>query len=212
MEENNVNNENETQVSQQNTIGQNHICFQNHCWKMCLGMVVAAFLGGFLATYFVTDQMFKFAFIHHQAFNPVRIQNEMFRDMHRFDREIDRYNKDFDRDFDNFGKYFKNPHKKHNPLIADRDFGNNFKLDSDMNNRKFEVEVDLRPFNNDESKVNFNVRGRKLTVFGDSEIKEDGYEEKINFTQDYILPKNADIANISKKRDGNKLEIIVPLK
>ena len=53
---------------------------------------------------------------------------------------------------------------------------------------------------------------RKITVFGSSKHIEDGYEQDIQFSQDYILPKNADIANVTKEKDGNRLIISVPIK
>ena len=63
-----------------------------------------------------------------------------------------------------------------------------------------------------DSKVNFNVQGRKLTVFGKSEVKDKEFEQDIQFSQDFILPENADTAKISKEKDGNKLIISVPIK
>ena len=57
----------------ENSEEKKHICFKDHCWKMCLGMIVAAFIGGFLATYFVADQVIERChrdhFIKHNSFN-----------------------------------------------------------------------------------------------------------------------------------------------
>ena len=36
--------------------------------------------------------------------------------------------------------------------------------------------------------------------------------ENVSFSQDFLLPANADINNITKTKDGKKLIISVPLK
>ena len=77
---------------------------------------------------------------------------------------------------------------------------------------KFNVIVSLKPFQGDESKVNYNIQGRKLRVFGKSKVTDKDYEHDIEFSQDFILPENADTAKISKVKDGKKLIISVPLK
>ena len=41
---------------EQNTENQQMTEDKKHCWKKCLAMVIAAFLGGFLAVYFVASQ------------------------------------------------------------------------------------------------------------------------------------------------------------
>ena len=86
------------------------------------------------------------------------------------------------------------------------------KIKTELENDKYKVIIGLNAFQGDESKINYNVAGRKLTVFGSSKVKEKKYEQDMSFSQDFLLPYNADIANISKKKDGNKLVIEVPLK
>lgn len=192
MEENNNNQENR------------HVCFEKHCWKQCLGMVLAAFLGGFLAFYFVADQTMQRVH-HHHMYKPHRMEQKMFDDMHRMYRQ----------DMKAFDDMFK---KHHMPKFKEPAMGipffmmDNVKIKTEYDDDKFNIIVCLKPFRGDESKVNYNVDGRKITVFGSSQHKEDGYEQDIQFSQDYILPKNSDIANITKEKDGNRLIISVPIK
>ena len=194
MEENNNN----------NNLENRHICFEKHCWKQCLAMVLASFLGAFLAIYFVTDQLMQRMHNHHM-YRPHRMEQRMFDDMHRM----------YKQDMKAFDEMFK---KHHIPKMKEQHFGmplfmmDTVNIKTEYNDNSFDIIVGLKPFNGDESKINYNVNGRKLTVFGESKVKDDGYEQDVAFSQDYILPKNSDIENISKTKDGNRLIISVPIK
>ena len=227
MEENNENN-NETvnnqnpaedalkQESEQTVNKGNHVCFENHCWKKCLAMVLAAFAGGFLAVYFVSDQIAerhiqKYQSKHHapkydnylkrQKIDPIYERN-----LREFERAFE--HDDLDDDF----LSLKMPEIRM-PEIRMPDFtadGVNIKTDIDED--EYKIKIGLTPFNDDESKINYNVTGRKLTVFGSSEVKNDNYSENIAFSQDFILPDNADRTAIKKVKKGKTLIISVPLK
>ncbi len=192
MEENNNNQENK------------HICFEKHCWKQCLGMVIAAFLGGFLAFYFVADQTMEKLHYRHMS-KPHRMEQQMLHDMHKM----------YKQDMKAFDDMFK---KQHMRKFKEPSFGipffmmDNVKIKTEFEDNKFNIIVCLKPFGGDENKVNYNVEGRKITVFGSSQHIEDGYEQDIQFSQDYVLPKNADTENITREKDGNKLIISVPIK
>lgn len=181
-----------------------HICFENHCWKKCLAMVVAAFLGGFLAFYFVIDQTMQ-RMHHHYMFNPHKYEQQMMKDMEKM----------YHQDMKAFDDMFKKPHKmklKRHNLDMPFFMMDSVKIKTEYDDNKFNIIVGLKPFDGDENRVNYNVDGRKLTVFGSSQVKEKGFEQDVAFSQDYILPKNADVDNISKEKDGNKLIISVPIK
>lgn len=232
MEENNTNSEQNSIPEDSIKVGNKHICFENHCWKMCLGMVIAAFLGGFLATYFVADQiaerqLYKFEPKHVQIEHPLfdefeDIQKHQPDDMKRlfdfirnknlnnFQEFEDKWEKDFD---DNLDREIERHYKRigKNPFEILSFNSNEIKIKTKTDNDKYEVIVGLKPFQNDENKINYNLRGKKLTVFGNSEIKEKGKDESIAFSQDFILPDNAQTMGISKKKDGDKLIISVPL-
>ena len=203
MEENNQNEEIKTCET---TEGKKHICFKDHCWKMCIGMVAAAFLGGFLATYFVADQMADRAFKrHYHNFQPGYNQ-KMLNDVDReFNREMRHFNKMIKKH--NMDDFFKNDFP-----IPPIFFGEPVKIDTDMEDGSFNVKVSLKPFQNDENKINYNIAGRKLTVFGASKVDDGKNEQDISFSQDFILPENADTVNIKKEKHGNNLVISVPMK
>ncbi|MCD7779258.1 MAG: Hsp20 family protein [Candidatus Gastranaerophilales bacterium] len=198
MEENNTNRENEFRNNEK------HICFENHCWKKCLAMICAAFLGGFLAFYFAADQMMH----RYQApaFNPEKFEKRMFDDIDRMYKED---MKAFEDSF-NFSKKLKKK-KFQNSMIPSFSW-DTVKIKTEFEDNMFNIIIGLKPFQYDESKVNYNINGRKLTVFGSSEVKDKDYEHDVSFSQDFILPENADIMNITKEKEGHNLVISVPVK
>ncbi len=198
MEENNSTQENNLRNEDK------HICFESHCWKKCLAMVCAAFVGGFLAFYFVADQMMHKYSRHH--FNPQRFEKRMFDDMDRM------YRRDIKAFEDSFN-FRKKAHKMKAPEFAMPVFMMDaVKIKTEFDDNKFNIIVNLKPFQDDADKINYNVNGRKLTVFGSSEVKDKDFENDIAFSQDFILPENADTSAITKSKDGHKLIISVPLK
>lgn len=212
MEENNTSNELKSEVRKP-------ICFENHCWKKCLAMVLASFLGGFLAFYFVTDQIMHRHQMQMQMLIPPphHFEKRMFDDIermhHKQKHDIDKM---FEDDLKAFKEAFKINKNFERKMLSD--FGmpmfmlDTVKIKTEFNDNVYNVIVCLKPFQGDESKINYNVKGRKLTVFGKSQIKEKDYENDISFSQDFILPENADISKVSKTKDGNKLIISVPMK
>ena len=192
-ENNNINNENR------------HVCFEKHCWKQCLAMVISAFLGGFLAFYFVADQTMQRMHNHHM-YKPQRLEQRMFDDMHRM------YKQDMKAFDDMFKKHHMPKMKEYRGMGMPFFMMDSVKIKTEYNDNSFDIIVCLKPFGGDENKVNYNVAGRKITVFGQSQIKEDDYEHDVSFSQDYVLPKNADIGGITKLKDGNRVIISVPLK
>ena len=201
-ENNNLNNENNENLNNKAQDVNKHICFENHCWKMCLGMVIAAFLGGFLASYFVVDQMAERQYKRF-SYSPFLYENRILNNHDRiYQKNLKEFEKVFEKDKDD----------DFSGLSIPGLLGNTVKIKSGFNDNHFEVTVDLKPFRYDENKVNYNIQRRKITVFGSSDTKNSDYEESISFAQDFILPDNADITNVEKKKIGNNLVISVPLK
>ena len=96
MEENNLNQQ------QNNNEPKKHICFENHCWKKCLAMVIASFLGSFLAFYFVADQaMYR----QQKHIPPHHFEKRMFDD---FERMHHKKQHDIDKMFESIEKEYKN--------------------------------------------------------------------------------------------------------
>ncbi len=206
MEENNNsdNNQNNQELMNEKT-KERHVCFETHCWKKCLAMLCAAFLGGFLAFYFVADQMmYRY---HKNYFKPERFEEKMFDDIDKL------YLKDF-RDIE---RQFDNPKHIMPRLGRDRlDMpflpANPVKIKTDVDDDVYNIIVCLKPFQNDENKIKYEVASGKITVYGSSETKHKNVNENVSFSQDFLLPSNADTDNITKTKDGKKLIISIPLK
>ncbi len=186
---------------QENNKYYNH---DRHWWKKCLAAAIGAFLGSFLAFYFIADQMAERTFRNH--FNPQKYEKRMIKDIEKMYKQD---MKAFDNSF-NLDKKFKNKH--HQDFATPVFMLDSVKIKTEYDDDKFKVIVGLKPFQDDENKIKYNVNGRKLTVFGNSEIKEKDFEHDVAFSQDFILPENADTSKITKIKDGNKVIISVPVK
>ncbi len=185
-----------------------HVCFETHCWKKCLAMLCAAFLGGFLAFYFVTDQALHR--YHNKYVKYDNFEEQMLKDFNDMDRM-------YLKDLHEMEKRFDNPknimprfgHEKFNmPFLSI----NPVKVKTEMEDNALNIIVCLKPFQNDENKVNYDVKPGKITVYGSSETRHKNIDENVSFSQDFLLPQNADIDNVSKTKDGKKLIISIPIK
>jgi len=205
MEENNTGLDNAQEQNTQENSAQHKDLRACRYWKEFLCLLIAAFLGGFLAIYVVTDQVL-YRNYKKNYITPERIHRQMIKD---FDREFERGTREFERNFNRIEKDLK---KDFNPFfIPDMKFdGVNIKTEID--NDDYKVIIDLKAFNGDDSRIQYNVLGRKLTVFGSSKVKDKKFEQDIAFSQDFLLPDNAVISKIKKEKNGNKLIIEVPLK
>lgn len=175
--------------------------WQNDCWKKCLLIAFFAFLGGFLATYFVMDQMIEKQFKRHaNMFQPKIIERQIFND---FDKIYKKEMKELDR----IQKKFEN----YNNIAMPIQMIDSVKIKSEIDDGNYEITVDLKPFNNDENKIKYAINGKKITVYGNSQVKDNYYEEDISFSQDFLLPKNADTTKIKQIKEFNKLIISIPL-
>ena len=220
--ENNINSENDNNVNTEEVKTEEikepkenrHVCFENHCWKKCLASVLAAFLGGFLAIYFVTDQVLERQLKKHQISQPVYKHD---RHTNKFDKIYEKNLRDFERAFEKYGfddDYYDDDFiEMKMPVIRMPEFmTDNVKVKTDIDDNEYKIKIGLKPFQGDENKINYNLTGRKLTVFGNSDVNDNDYHENIAFSQDFILPDNADKTAVQKYKDGHNLIISVPLK
>ena len=179
-----------------------HICFKNHCWKNCIATIIAAFLGGFLAMYFVTDQVMERCHKDHLMLSGLS--------------NIDDFNKniEFNRKYnEKMMKKQARQMKTHSPFATDTIFiFEPVKITSYFKDDDLNIVISLKEFQGDENKINYNISGNKLTVFGESKIRNGKKEEDIAFSHDHILPDNSDTANIKKVKAGDNLIISIPLR
>lgn len=193
------------------------------CCKKMKGMLIAAFIGGFLAMFFVGELSVD------------RFMNKRYMEMERFIQTMNaRPEMDFRNDFrHNHRNDFRDDFRPHdrfdNPRLDERLFDmpsfeprninttpnfmpNKVKATSEFTDGNYNITVDLNPFQGDENKIKYRVKGRTLNVFGESKIIEGKRGQITGFSHNYTLPQNADTANIKKIKEGNRLIISVPIK
>ena len=200
----------QTETKQQN----NHPCMKNDCWKKCLAMTLAAFLGGFLAVYCVADN-----FNHYKMNNGFYMpQKHRFHHpkMHKFKgREFN--DRAFNHDFDKEIKRIENEQARmlrdfeKTPWSMAPVFANPVKVNAFYDNDKLKVVVDTKNFDKKESKIEYKINGRKLTVSGKSEVKDKGYESDIEFSQDIILPEKVNANEAKVSQDDNNWVLTIPV-
>ncbi len=203
--DNSLNDNQNTEQTTKEKAKEKHICFENHCWKKCLAMVCSAFLGGFLAFYFVADQiMHKYQKSYLTAES---IEDKIFNDM---DKIYMKNMRDIEQQFD-IPRHIM-PRLGRDGIDMPFLPSSPVKIKTDMEDDAFNIILCLKPFQNDENKINYEAKQGKITVYGSSETKRKNVDENVSFSQDFILPPNADTNNITKTKEGKKLIISVPLK
>ena len=196
----------EENFEKQETEIKSESCCRKNLTKICVVSVFAAFLGGFLATYFVIDQLAERKFYNSYK-HAQRMEKLIFDDA---DRMYKREKKNFDKFFND--KNFRMPDTLEHGFTFPEYPDNAVKIETNYDSDKFDVIIGLKPFNDDENKIKYNISGRKLTVSGESQINDKGYKEEIAFSQDFILPNNAQKDAIQKIKENNQLILSVPLK
>ena len=172
--------------------------------KLCIGVIIAAFIGGFLATYFIIDQIAERKLYSPEA--QIRLmEKQLFDDI---EKNYKREQRDLEELFND--KNFKMPENKHNKIFMPFE-DNVVNINTKYDDNKFEVIIGLKPFDGDEGKIQYDISGRKLTIYGESQKKAKGYEENISFSQDFIMPGNAISDSIERIKEGQKLIIKIPI-
>jgi HSP20 family molecular chaperone IbpA len=147
------------------------------------------------------DNIIERQFRHHSSmFQPRIIERQIFND---FDKIYKKEMKEFDRIHKNFDNF--------NNISMPIQFIDSVKIKSEIDDDNYNIIVDLKQFNNDENKIKYHINGKKITVYGNSHINDNNYQENISFSQDFLLPQNADTSKIKMIKELNKLIISIPL-
>jgi len=75
----------------------------------------------------------------------------------------------------------------------------------------YKIIINLKPFGNNEKNVEVNTEGSKLTINAAGETKKHNKEAIVHLTQSFIFPEEADLAKLSKFKDGDRYIIVVPV-
>lgn len=185
--------------------------------KVCCVVFIAALLGSFFAMYFAADKYFSHRLLPKKM--PHREVNEIF--VPKFDnREFDAF-EDLERRIKKEQNEFFNgnsirPGARQNLKHYKADIlpfsVSPVKIKTEKDDDKYNIIVSLKPFQNNPDKISYVFSENKITVFGKNEIEKENERTSVSFSQDFILPENADIEGTKRIKDGNKLIISIPVK
>ena len=153
---------------------------KHHLLKV-IGVIIATFLGAFLAFYFAVDLTLN------RMFNPEYQIRKMERTMNNIQK------------FDE--KMMESPFvPKMSPMLVN--------LVKEPN--EYKVIVDLKSLGDDEKNVDVKLDNNIVTISGDMQKKELKGEKIMNFSQSFYLDEKLIPNKIIKERKGNKYIVTIP--
>ena len=153
---------------------------KHHLLKV-IGVIIATFLGAFLAFYFAVDLTLN------RMFNPEYQIRKMERTMNNIQK------------FDE--KMMESPFvPKMSPMLVN--------LVKEPN--EYKIIVDLKSLGDDEKNVDVKLDNNMVTISGDMQKKELKGEKIMNFSQSFYLDEKLIPNKIIKERKGNKYIVTIP--
>lgn len=152
-----------------------------------LGIAGATLLGSFLAFYFIADMTIK------QLTNPVYQFRRMDKMMERQARDMEKFDRKMMRDMG----------YKH---------GNKSVISVEKLDDEYKIIVDLKPFDNNEKYVKFELNNNIATVSASIEKEKRHRDSIIEFSQTFYIDGNIDKKDIKKEKNHNQYIITIPLK
>ena len=153
---------------------------KHHLLKV-IGVIIATFLGAFLAFYLAVDLTLN------RMFNPeyqIRKMEKTMNNIQKFDE-----------------KMMESPFvPKMSPMLVN--------LVKEPN--EYKVIVDLKSLGDDEKNVDVKLDNNMVTISGDMQKKELKGEKIMNFSQSFYLDEKLIPNKIIKERKGNKYIVTIP--
>lgn len=162
------------------------------CWVKFALLILALFLGSYLATYFIIDQT-----RHSYYINPMHGKGFMNKP---YDEVL--WDRDFKREFDEMES--KMMPKKH--LFRNHQVVETFKT-----NDAIKLVIDLRPFGNKVENVMVNVDDNKISISGSNDKKLIEGEKEFFYSQTFTINDKINKDEITKKKIGHKYIVTIPL-
>ncbi len=160
-------------------------CFHHkHPFLSHLMTALAMLLGAYLAFYVVSDWHFK------RMLDPIHQMKRVERMMMKEDRALQKF--------------------AQREINTERNIESYIKLDETPN--AYIVTVNLKPFDNDEDNVSISTDDNTLTVHANGEKKQRNGMKALAISQSYEFPQKVDFNKISKKVNGDKYLITIPIK
>ena len=160
---------------------------KKHQLLKILCMILATFVGAFLAFYLVVDLTFN------RMISPEYHIKKMEKMMMRNAKNLERFE----------SKIFENPFEpKMAPMLVN--------LVKETN--EYKVIIDLKPLEGNEKNIDIRLNDNVLTVSGEMGKIERRGEKIMNFTQSFALDEELDSQNMTKEKRGNKYIVTIPFK
>ena len=158
---------------------------KQHSWLRTLGIILATFIGAFLAFYLAINLTIN------RMLSPEYHINRMEKMIQKQERSFRKFE----------DKMMENPFEpKMAPMLVN--------LVKEPN--EYKIIVDLKPLGGNEKNVNVKYDNKMITVCGEME-KSTKHEEKImNFSQSYYLNEDVNIDKMAKEKKDNKYIITIP--
>lgn len=158
----------------------------NDKWVKFALIVAAVFLGCYLATYYILDQM------RHSYYAPIcPIEN--------IDNVIKEQDKLFD-DFEAMPVDLKTMLPTNMPVVQTFKKGDDYK-----------VIIDLKPFNNDVRNIKLKIEPYRISVFGEKITSKKNSKSDYAFSQSFSLPERIDLDDVTKEVRKDKYIITLPI-
>lgn len=150
-----------------------------------LGIVLATFIGAYLAFYFVVDTTFnRMTSPEYQMKRMEKMMKYQEKKLHKFE-----------------DKMIQNPFEPAmGPMLV------NLIKETD----EYKIIINLKPLGGDEKNVNLKVDNNVITVSGGIEKNSRSGEKIINFSQAFYLDEELQTDKITKEKKGNKYIITIP--
>lgn len=159
---------------------------KKHCIMKFISIVLATFLGAFLAFYVVVDSTIK------NLTDPMR-------QMKKFDKMIEQQDREMMKMEKRFRKSTLTPF--HKPIVS-----------VDENQNEYVIVVNLKPFDNKKENVKITTKDDLITITGEVEKNKNNEERIMSFSQTFNLDEDAKISALQKKVVKDKYIITVPKK
>ena len=156
-------------------------------WFKIIGIILATFIGAFLAFYAAVDITL------HRFMEPTYNFRRMEKMMQKQQKNLEKMD----------ARFMENPFEpKMAPMLVN--------LVKEAN--EYKIIVDLKPIGENEKNVNVKLDDNIVTVSGAIDKKEHHREDIMNFSQSYYLDEKLLPDKISKEKIGNKYIITIPFK
>ena len=186
-EENNTQNESQSNNTKPE---ENKKTLQDN-WKKYLLITFGAFVGAFLAVYVVADMALEkhFFYMTRPAFYDLRDIDELIKDE------------------DDTMKDFMNYHQAPNPFVSEP-----VKIQTVQEDDFYKIIMDLKAFNGDDKNITIKAKPHSVKIEGKYDSKTKNAQKDVVYVQSFSLPEEIDTAKVTKKKDGNKCIITLPIK